>query len=310
MRGVRNTDVGIRVVDTPDSPTDGVRVSVASSGICGSDLHLVSFGPSTVTLGHEFSGLLDDGTPVSVLPSVRCGRCESCLAGQEQQCPAALSTTYGVSLDGGLADEVWVDPSCAKVVPATLPLDQACLVEPLAVAVHGVRRAGVTPGTRALVIGAGPIGLCTVAVARRFGATVDLLAHRATRQEAGERLGAVAATGTAYDVVLDAAGTQGSMDRAVGLVRPGGTIGVLASFWEPVAIGMALMMKEVTLVPAFGYGHHHQVCEFEDAMAMLADLPDLAETVITHHFCLDDAAEAFRTAGDRDSGAIKVVVHP
>jgi threonine dehydrogenase-like Zn-dependent dehydrogenase len=93
-------------------------------------------------------------------------------------------------------------------------------------------------------------------------------------------------------------------------VRPGGTIGVLASFWEPVAVGMALLMKEVTLVPSFAYGHHHRVCEFEEAMAMLADMPVLAETVITHHFPLDDAAEAFRTAADRDSGAIKVVVHP
>jgi threonine dehydrogenase-like Zn-dependent dehydrogenase len=183
-------------------------------------------------------------------------------------------------------------------------------VEPLAVAVHGVRRAGVTSGGRTLVIGGGPIGLCAVAVARHLGATVDLLAHRSERQAAGERLGAVAATGTAYDVVLDAAGTQASMDRAVSLVRAGGTIGVLASFWEPVAVGMALLMKEVTLVPAFTYGHHHRVCEFEEAMAMLAEMPDLAETVITHHFPLDDAAEAFRTAGDRDSGAIKVVVHP
>lgn len=310
MRGVRNTADGIRVVDTPDSPADGVRVSVTSSGICGSDLHLVTFGPSTVTLGHEFCGLLDDGTPVSVLPSVRCGRCERCLAGQEQQCDAALSTAYGVSVDGGLADEVWVDPSCTKVVPPTLPLGQACLVEPLAVAVHGVRRAGVTSGGRTLVIGGGPIGLCAVAVARHLGATVDLLAHRSERQAAGECLGAVAATGTAYDVVLDAAGTQASMDRAVSLVRAGGTIGVLASFWEPVAVGMALLMKEVTLVPAFTYGHHHRVCEFEEAMAMLAEMPDLAETVITHHFPLDDAAEAFRTAGNRDSGAIKVVVHP
>jgi len=178
------------------------------------------------------------------------------------------------------------------------------------VAVHGVRRSGLTSGGRALVIGAGPIGLCTVAVARRLGATVDLLARRSERQAAGERLGAVAAAGTAYDVVLDAAGTQTSMDRAVDLVRPGGTIGVLASFWEPVAVGMALLMKEVTLVPAFGYGHHHRVCEFEEAMVMLADMPDLADAVITHHFPLDAAAEAFRTAGDRDSGAIKVVVHP
>ncbi len=87
MRGVRNTEDGIRVVDADGDPRRGVRVSVASSGICGSDLHLVSFGPSPVTLGHEFCGRLDDGTPVAVLPAVRCGRCERCLAGQRAAVP-------------------------------------------------------------------------------------------------------------------------------------------------------------------------------------------------------------------------------
>ena len=72
MRAVRNTHQGIRVIDT-EPGHDGVRVSVVSSGICGSDLHLVSFGPSTVTLGHEFCGRLDDGTAVAVLPVLPAG---------------------------------------------------------------------------------------------------------------------------------------------------------------------------------------------------------------------------------------------
>jgi threonine dehydrogenase-like Zn-dependent dehydrogenase len=310
VRGVRITADGFRVVEMPDSPTIGVRVSVASSGICGSDLHLASFGPSEVTLGHEFCGRLDDGTPVAVLPAVRCGRCTRCLAGEEQQCKAAFGSMYGVSLDGGLADEAWVDSACARPLPPTLALDVGCLVEPIAVALHGAHRAGVEVGTRVLVIGAGPIGLCAVAVARGLGASVDTLAHRAERQAAAERLGAGRDAGSDYDIVLDAAGTQSSLDQAVARVRPGGTIGVLASFWEPVTIGMALLMNEVALVPAFTYGHHHEVSEFEEAVAVLDAAPRLAETVITHRFPLDDAAEAFRVAADRTSGAIKVVVVP
>jgi 2-desacetyl-2-hydroxyethyl bacteriochlorophyllide A dehydrogenase len=310
VRGVRITADGFRVVEMPDSPTIGVRVSVASSGICGSDLHLASFGPSEVTLGHEFCGRLDDGTPVAVLPAVRCGRCTRCLAGEEQQCKAAFGSMYGVSLDGGLADEAWVDSACARPLPPTLALDVACLVEPIAVALHGAHRAGVEVGTRVLVIGAGPIGLCAVAVARGLGASVDTLAHRTERQAAAERLGAGRDAGSDYDIVLDAAGTQSSLDQSVARVRPGGTIGVLASFWEPVTIGMALLMNEVALVPAFTYGHHHEVSEFEEAVAVLDAAPGLAETVITHRFPLDDAAEAFRVAADRTSGAIKVVVVP
>jgi len=161
-----------------------------------------------------------------------------------------------------------------------------------------------------LVIGAGPIGLCTVAVARARGADVDLAARHDRRIEAGERLGANTATTGDYDVVIEAAGTQQSMDRALESVRPGGTIGVASTFWEPVSFNMQFQIKEVSLVPAFTYGHNHGTSEFEEAARMLAAMPDLPAAVITHHFGLDDAAEAFRVAGDRSAEAIKVVVHP
>lgn len=310
MRGVRSTEDGIRVVETADAPTEGVRVTVASSGICGSDLHLASFGPSAVTLGHEFSGRLDDGTAVAVLPVLACGHCGRCMAGAEQQCPTALERMYGTSINGGLADEAWVDARCTRVIPPSIPLEDACLVEPLAVALHGINRAGVLPGARVLVIGAGPIGLCVIAAARALGATVDLLAHRRRRIEAGEQLGASTSVGSEYDIVLEAAGTQSGMDKAVAMVRPGGTIGILGTFWDPVTVGMAMQIKEVTLVPAFTYGHHHGVSEFEDAIRVLGVTTQLSQAIVTHHFSLDDAPEAFRVAADRDTDAIKVVVHP
>ena len=310
MRGLRSTTEGIRVVETSHDSSDGVRVSVASSGICGSDVHLASFGPLPVTLGHEFCGRLDDGTRVAVLPVVPCGHCDRCAAGDEQQCADAFGTLYGISRDGGLADEVWVDPRCAKVIPDDVPFEHGNLVEPLAVALHGIHRAGVDAGAKILVIGAGPVGLCTIAALRAQGTTVDLLARRPRRMEAGERVGARTSISDHYDVVLDAAGTQGSVDRAIELTRPGGTVGFLGTFWDPVSIGVGFQMKEVTLVPAFAYGHHHGASEFEEAVRVLGVVPELPEAVVTHHFSLDDAAEAFRVAGDRDSDAIKVVVHP
>jgi len=309
VRAVRSTGDGVGVVSAHPSG-DGVRVAVASSSICGTDLHLIGFGPSAVTLGHEFSGRLDDGTPVAVLPRVACGRCERCRAGQEHQCPSAFGSMYGISLDGGLADEAWVVPACAKVLPDRVPVEDACLVEPLAVAVHGIHRAGVTAGSRVLVVGGGPIGLCAVAVVRSLGADVDLLARHQSRIEAGERLGAGTAPGDGYDVVLEAAGTQQAVDTAIERCRPGGTVGVLSTFWEPVRLGVGFQIKEVTLVPAFTYGHHHGGCEFEEAAAILGRHPDLPGAVITHHFPLEDATEAFRLAADRDSGAIKVALHP
>ncbi len=310
MRGVKSTADGVRVVRTDGAGRSGVRVSVASSGICASDLHLASAGPSEVILGHEFSGRLDDGTPVAVLPAVACGACDRCRAGQVQQCAAALGAMYGVSLDGGLADEVWVDPTCARALPSALPLDQACLVEPLAVALHGANRADTGPEMSVLIVGGGPIGLCAVAAATSLGADVDLMARQRRRIEAGERLGAGPPARTGYDIVLDAAGTQSSLDAALQRVRPGGTIGVIGTFWDAVTIGSGFQLKEVTIQPAFTYGHHGGVPEFLTAMELLASSPDLAEVVVTHHFSLDEAGEAFRVAGDRATDAIKVVVHP
>ncbi len=311
MRGVKITSDGIKVVGSSAEPAEGTeRVAVTSSGICGSDLHLASFGPSWAILGHEFCGMLDDGTPVAVLPVVHCGSCDRCLAGSEPQCRNALGAMYGVTLDGGLADEAWVDPRCAIPLPDGLALEHANLVEPLAVALHGVHRAGVVEGMRILVLGAGPIGLCAIAAARHLGADVDVEGHRPGRMAAAERLGASTAVGSDYDVVLDAAGTQSSLDRATELARPGGTLGILGTFWNPVGLGVSFQMKEITLVPAFTYGHHHGEGEFDEAATILRQAPDLPDAVVTHHFGLDDAAEAFRVAGDREEGSIKVVVHP
>jgi threonine dehydrogenase-like Zn-dependent dehydrogenase len=310
VRAVRTTSEGVGVVTVGDPVGTGVEVSVAASGICGSDLHLVAFGPSEVTLGHEFSGTLADGTPVAVLPMAPCGRCARCIAGEGQQCAQALGTLYGIARDGGLAERAIVEPACARPLPVGLPVRDACLVEPLAVALHGIHRATAPAGARVLVIGAGPIGLCTVAALRADGAEVDLLAHRPERIEAGEALGARDASATGYDVVYDAAGTQGSMDTAIDRVRPGGTIAVLGTFWDPVSLGAGYQLKEVTLVPAFAYGHHHDDAEFDDAISLLARSPDLPRVLITHRFALDDAAEAFRVAADRESGAIKVALEP
>jgi threonine dehydrogenase-like Zn-dependent dehydrogenase len=305
------TTDGIQLVGPSRDPVEGdVRVKVASSGICGSDLHMASFGPSWAILGHEFSGRLDDGTAVAVLPVVHCGTCDRCLAGAAQQCRNALGSMYGVSLDGGLADEVWVHPSCAVPLPTGATLDHANLVEPLAVALHGINRASVVDGMRILVLGDGPIGLCAVAVARQLGATVELEGHRQSRIKVAERLGASLEVGTDYDVVLDAAGTQSSLDRAVELVRPGGTVGILGTFWNPVSLSLAFQMKELILLPSFTYGHHHGVDEFVDATRILDAHPDLSDALVTHRFGLDEASEAFRVAADRHEDAIKVVVHP
>jgi len=87
-------------------------------------------------------------------------------------------------------------------------------------------------------------------------------------------------------------------------------VSILGTYWSPVQLGLGFQMKEMNLLPSFTYGHHHGVSEFAEAARILQAVPDLPDVMITHQFGLDDAAEAFRVAGDRDADPIKVVVHP
>jgi 2-desacetyl-2-hydroxyethyl bacteriochlorophyllide A dehydrogenase len=311
VRAVRVSGPGtVEVREVEPVAGDGVRVKVVSAGICGSDQHLAAMEFPAVTIGHEIAGVLDDGTAVAIEPVAACGECDGCLAGHEQLCREILARIYGLALDGGMADEILVAPRCVIALPATIEPRDASLIEPLAIAIHGFNRAGVTPGERVLVIGGGSIGLNALAVARHRGVAADLAARHGHQLSAGEALGAGTVPGTDYDVVIDAAGTQSSIEEAIRRLRPGGRVLLLGSWWSPVQLGADLAVKEITLFPSSMYGHHHGSREFTEAVDVLAARPDIAATLITHRFALDDAAQAFRVAGDRASGAIKVVLHP
>lgn len=308
MRGLRSTGGGVALVDLPD-PSTGVAVRVRSAGICGSDLHLAAMGPMPVTLGHEFAGVLEDGTAVAVCPMAPCGTCDQCRKGHEQHCRDLMQRIYGVSRDGGLADVAFVDEACLIPLPPGVDVADAGLVEPLAVALHGLVQAGPLDGRRVLVIGGGSIGLATVAAARHLGVEVDLMARHPAQRERGEALGAGSAVAEEYEVVVDAAGTQSAFDTAVQLTVPRGLIVELGTFWQPVAVGFGLLGKEIRLVPAYMYGHRHGGREFERAVSVLAS-PGVVDALVSHRFPLEDAVHAFGVAAGRATGAVKVLVNP
>jgi threonine dehydrogenase-like Zn-dependent dehydrogenase len=318
MRGVRATgDGGVAMVDVeltrPEIATDPVTVHVRSCSICGSDLKMLHYG-LTCTLGHEFGGVLDDGTAVAVQPGKPCGTCDMCRAGKESLCRVVFNAFHGLGIDGGLADAVIVDRSCLVPLPEGVRPEHAALVEPLAVCVHSANNAGLVDGARAdspvLVVGAGSIGLAMVGVLRHRGYAVDLMARHARQHEGGERLGANFSIADEYATVVDAAGTQSSLNEAVTRLRPGGTLAIVATYWDPVQIDVGLLMKEARVVPATIYGHYEGEREFDQAAAVLAAGPEIVDVMVSHRFPLDDAPEAFRTAQDRAAGAVKVVLEP
>ena len=222
-----------------------VVVRIARCGICTSDIHMtesdVFLSPGAV-LGHECMGeivalgaavrALRVGNHVAILPTSGCGQCVHCLAGESKWCHAHAFR------QGGYAEYALAAETNCIPLPNTVTPGDGALVEPLAVALHGALRAGVTTGSRVLVIGAGPIGLGAMFWARRLGAASVIAMASSSRHAAlAGIMGADAflvdsdtlqgQLGAAPDIVLECSGASGLIARAIGLVQPRGTVGVL-----------------------------------------------------------------------------------
>jgi threonine dehydrogenase-like Zn-dependent dehydrogenase len=284
-----------------------VRVAVSHAGICGTDVAQVATGRCPdVILGHEIAGMLEDGTQVVIEPLDPCGVCPACLAGNYNLC--AEDRWFGGTQDGGMAEEMLVPERCIVPIPSELPLRNACLAEPLAVALHGLRRAQAQPGERIAILGAGSIGLLAAAAAVALECEVYVRARHDAQRQMARRLGAsVGGPADGYDLVVAAAGGSGGIASAAELARAGGRVLVLTepqeSFMPPAAA-----FREVSAITSLAYaGDGHR--DIEDAVSMLALRPALSE-LITHRFPLERAEEAFRVAADRKMGSIKVVLEP
>jgi L-iditol 2-dehydrogenase len=307
MKAVRveNGQPTVVVVDPPKG--EGVVVTVASSSICGSDFHLIEMGAvEGRIIGHEFAGTTPDGTAVAVEPTIGCGACQYCIEGERRDCETEKSF-LGIKTDGGMAEQVIVDPMNLVVLPSGLDVRIAALVEPLAVAAHVVRRVGVEERDRVAVIGAGPIGLAVTAILRDRGVEPVLFARHDHQKAAGEALGARLVGEDGFDVIIDAAGTTASIAEGVERIKPRGRIGLAGTLWKPASIDIALCGKEASIIPAAGYSGVAPNRDFDLAARVLAERPDIADALVTHRFPLDGAAEGFAAAADRAGGAIKVL---
>ena len=309
MLAVTSAGGKVSVVEREIPSGEGELIRVTSSGVCGSDLHMIESGLSNVILGHEFGGLTSDGRLVAVRPTGACGTCTHCTALRSQLCADALRDSHGISRDGGLAEYVLVGADRLFDMPQNIDPASVGLVEPLAVVLHGINKMNVEPGSRALVVGAGSIGLLAAAVLRDRGADVDIVARHPHQFAAAERLGITGietARSSQYDTSFDAVCTQQSFDTCMDATRPGGALLEYGMFWTPVTLGNAMLLKEITVVPSIFYGHDNDHHDFVEAIDVLTRVPAISPTVVTHRFALADAEQAFAVAADRRSGAIKV----
>ncbi len=307
MKAIRIVDGKPGLVNAPAPAGEGVLVDIVASSICGSDLHMLDLGLLDQRIpGHEFAGFTPDGTAVAVEPTLGCGSCAACGEGYNSHCVKGFQL-LGLVADGGMAEQIRVPAANLVPLPTGLDVRLASLVEPLAVALHGLDRARVREGERVLVIGGGPVGLAVVAGLAGRGLACDISVRYEHQRAAAVSLGAAPGATDGYDVVIDAVGTEGSLREAVQRLRPMGRIGLVGSFWEPTALDGLFCLKEIELLPSNTYVCKSPHRNFEEAGRLLDARPSIADALVTHRFPLDAVSEAFATARDRSAGAIKVV---
>ncbi|WP_041614383.1 zinc-binding alcohol dehydrogenase family protein [Paenibacillus sp. JDR-2] len=226
-------------------------VSIKRVGICGTDLHAYKGNQPFFTypriLGHELSGLIEQigdneegfkaGDQVSIIPYLHCGKCVACRQGKTNCCTSIQ--VLGVHADGGMREKISV-PVTHLLNADGLSLEQAAVVEPFSIGAHAVRRSGLAAGDTVLVIGAGPIGLGIMALARHAGANVIAMDVNNERLDFCQEWAKVdhivnaldapfvrleALTGGDYPtIVFDATGNTHSMSAAVRYAAHGGTL--------------------------------------------------------------------------------------
>lgn len=325
-------DFLLRTVEEPKA--NQVVIKIVSSAICGSDLHIFKgkhpSAPLPVTIGHEFAGevvavgskvsKVKIGDRVTVEPVIICGKCHACRTGNYGYCEN-ISFTYRVG-DGAMADYITVEEPYVYKLPEHLSYSAGALIEPLAVAVHAVRRADIKLGEKVLVIGAGAIGILVAALCRRRGAAEVAIADFSQKRlnialELGATMAINPSKQNVYDVVskitdgvgmdktFECVGLEATFNQAMMALRKNGLATIVGIFENPnITIpATRFITHEIRVQGSQGY-----CWDFPIALEMSKEI-DL-EKLITHTFKLEDLQQALETCLDRDSGALKVIIHP
>lgn len=292
-------------------------------GICGTD-HAIVAGVhprarAGLILGHEVVGRALDGPyagrQVVVEPLISCGSCAACLAGHTHVC--SRLGLYGIDAPGGMAELLSVPDATLIEVGEQVPLDQAALIEPLAVAVHAVRESGIGQGQRVVVIGGGPIGVLTALVAREAGASVLMAEPAPFRAATAEAVGFTVVRdpdvllddvltwtqGTGADVVVDAVARPVVATALAALARVRGLILLVGVYEHPAHLDLRqVVFSELRVLGTRVYTR----ADMDRAVELVESraLP-LAELPVTVH-PLSRVADAFTNTG----AALKVLVEP
>lgn len=267
-------DVSFEQKSIPEIAAGEVLIKVAYVGVCGSDMNIYQGAhpraKAPLVMGHEFSGTvvkghptLPPGTPVTVYPLLSCGHCEPCLSGYAHVCNTLR--LIGIDCDGGMAEYVKVPADKVLAIPQNLSLKLGAFIEPLAVGVHAVRRSGYKPGDRAVVFGAGPIGLCVATCLKYFGASsVILVEANPYRLGVAKKLGFTTidaanedvrekirdyTSGSNADFAFDCAAHPSVQTVLMDVLKVQGTAVIVGSYKKPPEVDLLKVeFKELTVI--------------------------------------------------------------
>jgi len=312
-----NKTIKVEVIDRPKLNAGEVLIKVSCCGICGTDLHIYQGHMDKRVriphiMGHELSGEiveapassdLHPGDRVVVEPTVFCGNCPACNRGFTHIC-------YNLNFLGidtpGAFQQYWdVQADRVHKIPDTLADDLAALTEPLAVAVHDVRRASVHQGDKVVVIGGGPIGLLIAMVAHSKGADVIVLEINQFRLKLAQELGFEAINSqeedvvakimswtdkAGADVVFEVTASKAGAELMTELVRARGTISIVGIFNGPAPVNLfRFFWREIN---AHG-SRVYERCDFEQAIALAASGTVPLKKLVSEKVTLEQLQSAF-----------------
>lgn len=318
--------------ELPEPADNQALVEIHASCICGSDLHIFKGRHPAVklpvTVGHEFSGIVRAvgkdvqnvrvGDRVTVEPIVTCGKCPACLHGEYSYCEN-ISFTYRQG-DGALADYFIGRADRMFRLPDDISFEEAALVEPMAVALHAVRRADIKVGDRVAIIGAGAIGILVAALCRRLG-NADVVVSDVSpfRLALAKEMGAMRTVNAAEESIIDAVGAlsggkgfekafecvgnEATLKQAISCVRTNGLVTDIGIFERPdIHLDVSVLVnREIRLQGSQGY-----CWDFESAIRLVRETG--AKRLITHKFGLEEMQTAFETVLNPEKNAVKVCI--
>lgn len=336
---VRRVIVDVDAISIVDAPlpvpeADEVLVTMVVTGVCGSDIHAAAGHHPFINLpyapGHEVVGVVKAtghrvtgirrGDRVTVEPTLPCRRCKMCRTDRSNICERLRFFGCGYG-QGGMADAFTVAADRLHVIPDDVGDLDAALIEPLATPVHAERLSGGVEGKTVVIIGAGTIGLLTLAATRYAGARrivmTDMIPSKRAR---ARRLGADAVFGAdaprvveqiraelgeSADVVFDCVSTQSTVDQAVRLASKGGVVMIVGVPVQPVTVPL----PEIQDLQVRVQGSATYMSEdYERAIEVIRAGHAQSHELITAQFPLERVSEAFAAAASGDE--VKVVLTP